>query len=326
MRAAGKEIVAAIVLMMSFTVMLTLAAEYEIPLDDRYNRYYEYKEDGISMVPKGCQDTCGNVSIYYPFGIGPSKHCYLNEWFLINCTKSSDGVEKPFLSSFSDEKDSVREILDIFYDEQSITMKESFSPLCQATTGPAVGSNNLSIISNTKLSRSPFFYSSTENRFMFYGCGSAVLTTPGQEFTLASCKLSCSNNTTPAPKFAYDCNGIDCCSLRVDYDVNAYQINITDSSPNACNYAFFLAIYSPRYSLQRISNLVPEEKLVVPVVWSWSVTRDDFTSLPPHYSLYCYPYQTIYPPQLQGTYWNCRCKDGEEGNAYLPNGCQGTST
>ncbi|XP_031124507.1 wall-associated receptor kinase-like 5 isoform X2 [Ipomoea triloba] len=315
MRAAGKEIVAAIVLMMSFTVMLTLAAEYEIPLDDRYNIYDEYKENGISMVPKGCQHTCGNVSIYYPFGIGPSKHCYLNKWFLINCTKSSsDGVEKPFLSFFSHEKDSsVREILSISYSSQTITMKESFSPLCQTT-------NNLSVMSNTKLSGSPFFYSSGENRFMFYGCGSAVLTTPGQEFTMAGCKLSCSsNNTMPA---AYDCNGINCCHFSLEYDVNAYQINITDSSLNACNYAFFLATSSSRYSLQRISNLVPEEKLVVPVVWRWSVTRDDFTSLPPHYSLDCYPYQSIYPPQLQGTYWNCGCKYPEEGNAYLPNGCQ----
>nr|GMD97387.1 wall-associated receptor kinase-like 1 [Ipomoea batatas] len=329
MRAAGKEIVAAIVLMMSFTVMLTLAAEYEIPFDDPYNgdEADEYKKDGISVVPNGCQGTCGNVSIYYPFGIGPNKDCYLNEWFLINCTKSSDGVEKPFLSSFSDDKDSVREILSISYSSQSITMKESFSPLCQTTTtGSAVGSNNLSIISNTKLSESPFFYSSDGNTFMFYGCGSAVLTTPGQEFIQSGCKLSCSsNNTMAAPKFAYDCNGINCCDLSLHKDVNAYQINITtDSSPNACNYAFFLATSSSRDSLQRISNLVPEEKLVVPVVWSWTVTRDDFTSLPPRYSLDCYPYQSIYPPQLQGTYWNCRCKYPEEGNAYLPNGCQVT--
>ncbi|XP_031125706.1 wall-associated receptor kinase-like 8 [Ipomoea triloba] len=321
MRAAGKEIVVGAVLMMSFTVMLTLTAEYEISSESRsYSDWY--KRRGISMVPNGCRDTCGNISIHYPFGIGPSKHCYLNEWFLINCTKSSDGVEKPFLSSFSDEKDSVREILDISYDAPSITMKESFSPLCQTSTG----STNLSVMSNDKLSGSPFFYSSSYNKFMFYGCGSAVLTTPGQEFIQSGCKLSCSsNNTMAAPKFAYNCNGINCCDLSLHKDVNAYQINITtDSSSilNACNYAFFFAdTYLSPFSFQS-SNLVPGEKVVVPVVWMWSVTRDDFTSLPPHYSLDCYPYQNIYPPQLQGTYWNCRCKDQEEGNAYLPNGCQ----
>nr|GMD98371.1 wall-associated receptor kinase-like 1 [Ipomoea batatas] len=312
MRAAGKEIVAAATLMMSFTVMLTLTAEYEIPWE--YDHYYddEYKEDGISMVPKGCRDTCGNVSIYYPFGIGPNKDCYLNNWFLINCTKSSDGVEKPFLSSFSDQKDSVREILSISYGLQSITMKESFSPLCSQTTVRS----RLSTISNTKLSGTPFFYSSDENRFMFYGCGSAVLTTLGEEFTMAGCKLTCSNNTRATPNFAYDG-----CYLSLEYDVNAYQINITDSTLNACNYAFFLDA-SYRNNLQRISNLLPEEKVVVPVVWRWSVTRDDFTYLPPSYSRDCNRYENIFPPQLRGTYWTCGCKDGEEGNAYLPNGCQ----
>nr|GMD94396.1 wall-associated receptor kinase-like 1 [Ipomoea batatas] len=286
-----------------------------------------YMEDEISIVPKGCRDTCGNVSIYYPFGIGPNKHCFLNKWYLINCTKSSNGAEKPYLSSFSDGSNlGTREILEISDRSETITIEEWFSPLCQTTTRSAVGSNNLSIISNTKLSGSPFFYSSDDNRFMFYGCGRAVLTTPHvQEFTMAACKLNCSsNNTKPAPEFADDdCNGINCCQLRFDYNINAYQINITDSSiVNAsCNYAFFLAnSYSSSFSLQ--SSGLLGEKLVVPVVWRWTVTRDDFTYLPPHYSLHCYQYDNIFPPQLQGTYWNCRCKDLEHGNAYLPNGCQ----
>nr|GMD94394.1 wall-associated receptor kinase-like 1 [Ipomoea batatas] len=318
-RSAGKKIVVAAVLMMSF-ITLMLAAEYEIPLDDNYNydRYDEaegYKKDGIFMVPKGCQDKCGNVSIFYPFGIGPSKDCYLNKWFLINCIKSLDGDEKPFLSSFSDGKDGVREILGISYRSQSITMKESFSPLCSQTTVRS----SLS----TKLSGTPFFYSSNENRFMFYGCRSAVLTTPSHEFTMAACKLTCSNNTPPAPKFGYDCNGINCCSLSLDYNVNAYQINITtdDSSiVNACNYAFFLDT-SSRFNLQRIRNLLPEEKVVVPVVWSWTVTREDFTYLPPSGLRHCSRYEHIFPPQLRGTYWNCHCQY-EDGNAYLPNGCK----
>nr|GMD97408.1 wall-associated receptor kinase-like 8 [Ipomoea batatas]GMD97411.1 wall-associated receptor kinase-like 8 [Ipomoea batatas]GME00088.1 wall-associated receptor kinase-like 8 [Ipomoea batatas] len=322
MRTAGKEIV--VIMSLSLTVMLSLAAEYEIPFNDRYNNRNEaddYKERGISMVPKGCRDTCGNVSIYYPFGIGSSKDCYLNKWFLINCTKFSNGVEKPYLSSFSDgSKGGIREILDISCGSQSITMKEWFSPLCQTTTGSA----NLSVMSNNKLSGSPFFYSSSNNKFMFYGCGSAILTTPGQEFIQSSCKLTCNNNTRP-PKSAYVCNGINCCDLSLHKDVNAYQINITINSSivNACNYAFFLANSSSKHRLQRLSNLLPEDTLVVPVVWSWTITTDDLTNLPPSYSSrHCDRYENIFPPQLQGTYWNCRCKYPKEGNAYLPNGCQ----
>ncbi|XP_031112087.1 wall-associated receptor kinase-like 9 [Ipomoea triloba] len=325
-RSAGKEIVLATMLMMSFIVMLTLAAEYEISWEFGNNYYDSYRESGIPMVPKSCRGTCGNISIFYPFRIGPDEDCYLNKWFLVNCVKSSHGLEKPFLSSFSDDKDGVREIVSISYESQVLVMKEWFSPLCQTTT-------NLSVMRNTKLSGTPFFYSSKNNRFMFYGCGSAVLTTPPPpvpEFLQSSCKSSCSNNTTtPAPKFANDCNGINCCHLSFHNDVNAYQINIAANSSivNAsCNYAFFPAIYSARgFSLQTISKLLPEDKLVVPVFWTWAVTIHDLMTRLPHYSRDCGPYNNMFPQELRRTYATCGCKYPLDGNAYLPNGCQGVS-
>ncbi|PQM39671.1 wall-associated receptor kinase-like 6 [Prunus yedoensis var. nudiflora] len=43
-----------------------------------------------------CTTHCGiNVSIPYPFGVGPNKDCYFNEWFQIDCNESTG--HKPFL-------------------------------------------------------------------------------------------------------------------------------------------------------------------------------------------------------------------------------------
>jgi len=43
----------------------------------------------------GCQTHCGDVEIPYPFGIGTG--CAIEPGFEINCNKTANGIEKPFL-------------------------------------------------------------------------------------------------------------------------------------------------------------------------------------------------------------------------------------
>nr|GMD39333.1 wall-associated receptor kinase-like 1 [Ipomoea batatas]GMD74641.1 wall-associated receptor kinase-like 1 [Ipomoea batatas] len=247
----------------------------------------------------------------------------MNKWFLINCTKSSDGseilggIEKPYLSSISGGV----EILGMSYHLQTITIKESISPSCQ----PAKGNNNFSIIQNSKLSETPFSYS-FGNNFMLFGCGNAFITMPGEELEKHGYKLNCSSKNTTAPKTAHDCQGINCNHLTFDYDVNTYQVNFThDSSINAaaCNYAFFLSDSS---SLPPTLQSLPsrqQEVVVVPVELRWTITQQDVPSS--YYSAeYCAPIPTFINPQLQRhNYLLCSCQNGY-GNAYFSGGCEPT--
>nr|GMD60937.1 wall-associated receptor kinase-like 1 [Ipomoea batatas]GMD97388.1 wall-associated receptor kinase-like 1 [Ipomoea batatas]GMD97392.1 wall-associated receptor kinase-like 1 [Ipomoea batatas] len=293
------------VMMMSFTVMLTLAFEY--------NMSYEaarYKQEGISMVPKGCPDKCGNVSIYYPFG--SMEGCYLGEWFHINCTTSSDGVEKPYLSFFSNDS-SIREILGISFESWTITLKQSISPVCQTTTGPADGSN-ITIIPDTKLSQTSFFYSDEYlNKFMLLGCGNVLLTSPGYNI-VGGCTSLCGKFT----ERQHLCYGINCCQIQLSTyyydDIKTYQVNFTNSAAlHACSYAFFA---HRDWFAESFTGSRRQEELVVPVVWLWSIPQ-----LPPSASSdYCNHRINSYGSSYSDNYY-CYCPYPKIGNPLIANGC-----
>ncbi|XP_031125121.1 wall-associated receptor kinase-like 22, partial [Ipomoea triloba] len=234
----GKErsVAAAMVTIMSFIVMLTLASEADMSYEAD-----QYKRDGVPMVPKGCPDMCGNVSIYYPFGIGPNKDCYMNKWFIIDCIKSSShGAHKSYLRVFSDGKSgSLREILGISLVDQTITIQESISPLIPESGGNNTKNNSFSLMGgNTNLSATPFFYSSSFNKLMLFGCGNALLTSASPSHTkLGGCTSWCDGKTT---RLDQPCNGINCCESYLGDDVKMHQLNFTNLFVNASNYAFIV--------------------------------------------------------------------------------------
>ncbi|KAK2987288.1 hypothetical protein RJ640_024651 [Escallonia rubra] len=56
-------------------------------------------EPPVPVALSGCQDTCGNVSIPFPFGIGAV--CAANESFVILCKNYSSNPAKPFIGNTS---------------------------------------------------------------------------------------------------------------------------------------------------------------------------------------------------------------------------------
>ncbi|KAI5600623.1 hypothetical protein BDE02_01G037500 [Populus trichocarpa] len=51
----------------------------------------------LLMARPKCTETCGNITIPFPFGIGAG--CYMNDWFSVHCNETTAGSpSRAFLS------------------------------------------------------------------------------------------------------------------------------------------------------------------------------------------------------------------------------------
>ncbi|CAA2933827.1 wall-associated receptor kinase-like 2 [Olea europaea subsp. europaea] len=112
----------------------------------------------IATAKPGCQSTCGNLTIPYPFGIGVNVSCSLNPSFNINCYTFSD-PSKAFLGTTDPE------VTAIF--DNKIWVKNSLASVCYDKDGNAPTDNLVSIsLMNTSFSLS------TETQLTVIGCDS----------------------------------------------------------------------------------------------------------------------------------------------------------
>ncbi|KAD7478394.1 hypothetical protein E3N88_01530 [Mikania micrantha] len=170
-------------------------------------------------VPKyskpGCKDTCGNIRIPYPFGIGAD--CSVNPWYVVDCNSS-----KPYLSAALNHL----EVLSVNLEDQTVTVNTPKISGC-------------SRIMSIDLGRSPFLFSKSHNNFVVEGCGNAVMMDHGS--TLTGCSTTCANGTVNDKN---NCHGITCCQTTVPYNLKSYAMNLTrlegHGGDGGCGSAFLL--------------------------------------------------------------------------------------
>ncbi|KAL6134999.1 hypothetical protein ACLB2K_067227 [Fragaria x ananassa] len=152
-----------------------------------------------------CETHCGNISIPYPFGIGPNKDCYFDEWFEIECsTNNSRGPHKPFLRRTQPKL----EVL-------NIPMEGTLLVINQATFFYVGNRSTRQLAPN--LTGGPFIYSQTYNRLTVMSCGfSALVRSESDERVLGGCFSSCNVDSSSIYNYGYDCiDGINCCQATL---------------------------------------------------------------------------------------------------------------
>ncbi|CAL8156131.1 unnamed protein product [Prunus armeniaca] len=269
-----------------------------------------------------CTTHCGDVAIPFPFGIGPHKDCYLDEWFQIDCrhnnytTSGNYSRQVPFLKSVN------LELLSIFPfkdGRQSVRVKNPitfFSCQGKETRQPQ------------NLTGSPFIYSHTDNIFTVVSCDHFVRLS-SDHGTVAGCESTCRNNTD----FFNGCNNGCCQDTLVIYGLTSggFTIEIQSNSSTSypmddCKYAFLV---ERNWFESNLSNLnLPNFRLVkdmdrVPVVLDWILNVHDYGERfrvktdrsGNHSTPFCNGYD-------DRNTMICTCQSGMEGNPYLLQPCQ----
>ncbi|KAJ0711587.1 putative protein kinase RLK-Pelle-WAK family [Helianthus annuus] len=242
----------------------------------------------------GCDDTCGNIQIPYPFGIGSG--CYFNRWYAVDCNSST-----PYLSSINN-----LQILTLNLENQTVTVNVSMTSDCQTPV------RNSSQILTVDLGGTPFLFSQEHNKFTVEGCGNAVILE--QDNLLTGCSTICQNISTTNRN---SCYGINCCQTTIPYYLETYSVNISGLASRgpdgACGSAFLVDERS--YSVGRFLA----GNAFVPISLKWTLTEQEVRGTG------C---SNVGRQQLDlgnGTTiesYKCSCSPVERGSAYLVDGCE----
>ncbi|XP_057246986.1 wall-associated receptor kinase-like 2 [Beta vulgaris subsp. vulgaris] len=273
----------------------------------------------------GCEDRCGNVSIPYPFGIGPN--CYHNPWFDVECWLESDG----FLMKWTTELDFIISGSQINWDP--VKGERTF-----VTTNPCHGfcisresddTSHLMEKPSYNLTGSPFLFSRKRNVLLVSGCGGGVLLRNKNMQTVAGCAAVCINRSAPGK----ECYGVGCCQTTFSYSIDYYDfefVNMALARPtndlsysSPCTYAVlvdstWIINKSKDINFSNYDNEICGQG-EANVVLEWTVT--DLPIQSPSYANSSCVYKTASVDDAGG--YICRCREEFfEGNPYLPYGCQ----
>ncbi|XP_010063910.2 putative wall-associated receptor kinase-like 16 [Eucalyptus grandis] len=261
-------------------------------------------------VSSNCQETCGNVSVPYPFGIG--EGCSLNNYFVIGCRvpDNTTSTPKPYLW------DSNTEVLDISLDGE-LRINTYIGKDCYKDSGVRQQPRTFAY---SVLSAFPF--SNTKNKFTAIGCDTVAVIagSNGQGFS-SGCLSVCAriDDVTDGA-----CDGIGCCQtpipkMLLNYNASVSSMNNHSNvwSFNPCSYAFIVEDKSFNFSREDLNGM--KNRTVVPSVLDWAVWKETCNeAMKDPASFGCKAHSECFD-SVNVPGYRCNCSSGYEGNPYL--GC-----
>ncbi|KAI3849327.1 hypothetical protein MKX03_004953 [Papaver bracteatum] len=275
----------------------------------------EIRVTGSQVITKpGCQDHCGNVSIPYPFGIGPG--CFIDGYFEIRCNESLLNSVKPVYGQN--------------YNISNISLLDG-TMTTQIFTARDCTDNQTGRDFSSTAGTGKFTFSNTKNMFVGLGCNTwAYLKRDDNRSISTGCMSVCDTEDDSTDG---SCNGIGCCQAPVPAGLKKLDISVGRSSGtildfNPCGYGFLIEEKSFNFSSSYIKDFKHNGTGTVPVVVDWTVGFETCDEAAKNSTTYaCGPNtDCIVPEDSKILGYRCNCRSGYRGNPYLNSstagGCQ----
>ncbi|KAF6174258.1 hypothetical protein GIB67_033790 [Kingdonia uniflora] len=273
-----------------------------------------------SQAKPGCQDTCGNVSIPYPFGVG-EPHCYQQSGLQLVCNESYNPPRLLYSNI---------PLVSISLSNGTMTVGLGVSYYCYDQAGQLSYGQTWTFTLNEN-----YYFSDTRNKFTTIGCDTnAIMSDSSVAIFKSGCMSVCANERSIVEG---SCSGIGCCQTAIPKGLKTLNVSLSSFynhnyswAYNPCSYAFFADSEQFNFSRSDLLNFTgmgPEigNDISFPAVLDWVVGVETCEEAKRNLTNYACGSNSTCDDSTNGPGYNCLCNPGYEGNPYLIDGCQETA-